>query len=80
MAALTDGPAPSSNGESWVELELVDEEGNPVPKARYILCLPDGSERAGTLGDDGRGREDGIAPGVCKVTFPDFDAAEWEVS
>ncbi len=70
---------PPANGEkSWVELELVDEDGKPVPNARYQLCFSDGTERSGTLGDDGRGREEGIQAGTCKVTFPDYDAAEWD--
>ncbi len=72
---------PASNGEkNWLELELVDAEGKPVPNARYLLCLPDGTERTGTLGEDGRGREEGIDPGICKVTFPDFDATEWDAA
>jgi hypothetical protein len=66
--------------KNWVELELLDENGQPVSNARYLLCLPDGSERTGTLGNDGRAREEGIDPGICRVTFPDYDAAEWEAA
>jgi hypothetical protein len=78
--SLVDGSPPPIEEKNWVELELVDEDGNPVPNARYKLCLPDGTERVGTVGDDGRRREDGIPAGICKVTFPDFDAAEWEAA
>lgn len=82
QAAPSPAPAPKPSvhepGKNWVELELVDGDGNPVPDARYKLCLPDGTEREGVLGKDGRGREDGIDHDMIKVTFPDFDAAEWE--
>lgn len=78
-APVSEPPVPTGE-KGWVELELVDEEGNPVPNARYILCLPDGTERSGVLGDDGRRREEGIESGVVKVTFPDFDAAEWDAA
>ena len=72
---------PTPTGEkSWVDLELVDEEGNPVPNARYKLCMADGTEREGVLGDDGRRREESLHPGVVKITFPDFDATEWDAA
>jgi len=72
-------PAPEpAKKKTWVEIELVDEDDNPVPSARFLLELPDGSRKSGTLGADGRARLSGIDPGTCKVSFPDFDAGEWE--
>lgn len=58
---------------SWIEIELKDEEGNPVPGESYRIELPDGSAVEGTLGADGKARVDGIEPGNCKVTFPKVD-------
>ncbi len=65
--------------KSWIEIELVDEEGNPVPGERYEITLPDGKTVArGTLDENGFARVDGIAPGECKITFPRLDKDAWE--
>ncbi|GBC93877.1 hypothetical protein HRbin15_02379 [bacterium HR15] len=63
--------------KTWIEIELVDEQGNPVPNERYRLKLPDGSIREGRLDANGRARVDGIEPGTALVCFPDLDASEW---
>ena len=64
---------------TWVEIQLVDEAGEPVPKARYELKLPDGGVQRGALDYRGRARADGITlPGTCMVRFPDLDADAWE--
>lgn len=63
---------------SWIEIELVDEEDNPVPGARYSVTLPDGREARGTLNADGFARLDGIPPGNCEVSFVKIDANAWE--
>ncbi len=40
--------------KSWIEIELVDEEGNPVPGEKYKVILPDGQTVAeGTLDEKG---------------------------
>jgi len=65
--------------KSWIEIELVDEEGNPVPGERYKVTLPDGKTVAeGTLDEKGFARVDGIDPGTCQVTFPNVDKDAWE--
>ncbi len=64
---------------TWVEIQLVDGVGEPIPKERYELKLPDGSVQRGTLNYRGRARADGITmPGACMVKFPDLDADAWE--
>ncbi|ATB44923.1 carboxypeptidase-like regulatory domain-containing protein [Corallococcus macrosporus] len=63
--------------QTWLAIELKDEEGKPVPHARYVVTLPDGSTREGTLNAKGYAREDGVNPGQCQVTFPDLDAQSW---
>jgi type VI secretion system secreted protein VgrG len=63
----------------WIEVELVDEEGEPIPSERFEVTLPDGSVASGTLGQDGVGRVDGIPdPGSCKINFPHLDRSAWE--
>jgi hypothetical protein len=63
----------------WIEIELFDEDGNPVPGECYSITLPDGSTVAdGTLDNKGLARVDNIDPGTCKVTFPNLDGEAWE--
>ena len=65
--------------QSWIEIELVDEEAQPVPGEPYKITLPDGQTVAeGTLNDKGRARVEGIEPGTCKITFPELDKDAWE--
>jgi len=63
----------------WIEIQLVDEEGQPVAGEPYIVTLPDGSTVAdGTLDEKGFARVEGIDPGTCKVTFPNLDKDAWD--
>ncbi len=67
------------NKRSWIEIELVDDEGRPVPGEEYQVTLPDGTTiDAGTLDMNGRARVDHIDPGTCRVTFPHMDRDVWE--
>ncbi len=64
---------------SWIEIEMVDEEGKPVPGMPYRITLPDGATVAGgTTDENGFARVDFIEPGNCKVTFPTLDQEAWE--
>ena len=66
-------------GTTWVEIQLVDEVGEPIPKERYELKLPDGGVQRGALDYRRRAQADGIIlPGTCMVRFPDLDADAWE--
>lgn len=69
---------PSSLKTSWVEIELVDEEGNPVGEQKYQVILMDGSKKEGVLDKNGYARVEGLAKGTCKITFPKLDTAAWE--
>ncbi|MEN6426758.1 MAG: type VI secretion system tip protein VgrG [Phycisphaerales bacterium] len=64
---------PDSQKKSWIEIELVDEEGNPVPGERYEVQLPDGSVAQGCLDHEGKARVEGIDDGNAEVRFPDLD-------
>lgn len=64
---------------SWIEAELKDEDGNPVPGEPYEVTLPDGTHVArGTLDQNGFMRLEGIDPGNCKITFPRLDKNSWQ--
>jgi type VI secretion system secreted protein VgrG len=65
--------------KSWIEIQLLDEEGTPVASEKYRVTLPDGETMAeGTLDEKGLARIDGIDPGTCKITFPELDKAAWK--
>jgi hypothetical protein len=71
-------PEPVRNQKTWVGIELVDQDGMPVPRARYEIQLADGTRKAGTLDENGCGQLRDLEPGSYKVTFPDFDGSEWD--
>jgi type VI secretion system secreted protein VgrG len=69
----------ASKKPHWIAIQLVDEEGNPVPGEQYSITLPDGSVASGSLDGNGKARVDGIPdPGSCKVTFPNLDQSVWK--
>jgi type VI secretion system secreted protein VgrG len=79
--APTHDPTSPENQQkkSWIEIQLFDEDGNPVPGEAYKVTLPDGTTVAdGTLDDKGFARVDNIDPGSCQVTFPNLDKDAWE--
>jgi type VI secretion system secreted protein VgrG len=63
---------------TWVEIELLDDQGSPIAGERYEISLPDGTVFRGTLDENGRAHVAGIEPGTCRVTFPDLDRTSWE--
>lgn len=64
---------------SWIEIELVGEDDEPIPGARYRITLPGGALREGELDDQGRARLDDLPAGACRVSFPDLDEEAWEL-
>jgi hypothetical protein len=64
--------------KSWIEIKLVDQDGNPVPGEGYQVELPDGSTVKGILDTNGFARIDQIDPGTCDVSFPGRDAKDWK--
>jgi hypothetical protein len=65
--------APAAEEQHWIEIELLDNEGNPVAGEMYFVELPDGSKLSGRTDGQGRARVDGVDPGTAKVSFPDLD-------
>ncbi len=63
---------------SWIELQLVDDAGQPVAGEAYEVEMADGTVATGTTGADGVARVSGIDPGTCKIRFPNLDKDAWE--
>lgn len=62
---------------TWIEIELRDEEGKPLPGEVYKVVTSDNRSRTGTLDDKGLARVEGIKKGNCNVSFPNLDKQAW---
>jgi hypothetical protein len=63
---------------SWIEIELVGEDDEPIPGEKYRITLPDDTVAEGTLDEKGIARVEGFEKGTCKVCFPELDKEAWE--
>ena len=54
-----------------VEIVYSEETGIPIGDINYLLHLPDGAQRKGTLDDRGYAKEENVIPGKVKVEFLD---------
>jgi hypothetical protein len=57
--------------KDWIEIYLVDEENLPFANCEYVINLPDGQEKRGTLNDSGIVIEESIPPGPCSIELAD---------
>jgi hypothetical protein len=73
----TQGEAPTEENH-YIEINVVDDEGNPMPGIAYELTLPDRRKRTGTTGANGQIYVDGIDAGSCKLRLPALDRETWE--
>lgn len=71
-------PCPLQAGH-WLEIRLVDGDGDAIAYEEYLVTLPDGSTAGGYLDEDGWAR---FAPiqeaGTCQVSFPRLDSPAWK--
>jgi hypothetical protein len=72
------GPEPEPT--EWLEIELVDEEGSPVPGMAYRVECADGWVRTGWTNAHGKAREEGLRQTSCKVSFPELHARDWKAA
>lgn len=69
-------PGPQST--HWIEIELVGEDGTPLPWFEYEVTLPDGQKVRGYLNEDGLARIENIeTPGTAQVRFTTLDQEAW---
>ncbi|MEP7381524.1 MAG: hypothetical protein ABI910_07550 [Gemmatimonadota bacterium] len=75
--AQSDGvilPCPGNKPEHWIEIELADEDGAPVPDVEFRVVLPNGEAVRGYLDSTGSQRFGPFeAAGSCEVSFPNLD-------
>ncbi len=64
--------------KTWIEIELVGEDDEPIAGEKYRITLPDGTVDEGTLDTNGWARVQGIDPSTCEISFPDLDRDAWE--
>jgi len=64
--------------EDWIEIELVDEDGNPISAVKYKIIYPDGTIKEGTLDANGTAHEELTSTGPIDINFPDLSYGSWE--
>jgi type VI secretion system secreted protein VgrG len=69
---------PCRNSAHWIEFQLVNQKGAPVPDQSYRIRLPDQSLRTGTTDARGTVRFDGITAGEASICFTELDGQEWK--
>ena len=67
-------PKVLSDSPHWIEIAMVDREGNAVEGQSYEITLPNGAVVTGSLDSRGVARIQGIDNvGNCKIRFPGLD-------
>lgn len=56
--------------KDYIEIQLRNQNGAPMPDEGYILHLADGSQRKGKLNGQGQAIEKDVPPGDFRVEFP----------
>lgn len=66
------------NDPHFIEFQLLDKKGEPVPGEPFRVRLPDKSLRTGTLDNQGKVRFEKICAGQATICFTGMDANEWK--
>jgi hypothetical protein len=64
--------------DHFIEITVVDDDGNPVAGAAYSLKLPDRRILNGRTNQQGVIYIEGLDPGSCKLTLVGLDQTTWE--
>ena len=64
--------------KTWIKIQLVGEDDEPIPGEKYKIVLPDGTVKQGSLDIEGSAGFEGLDEGQCEITFPDLDKDAWE--
>ncbi len=72
-----DDDDPDQTKTTFTDLEMVDEDGHPVPGEHFEVTDSAGKVKRGSLNQDGFAHVTGISPGVCRIAFPNLDQTVW---
>jgi hypothetical protein len=64
---------PPTPVKTWIQLQLVGEDGAPIPGEAYAIRLPGGQVREGVLDARGTAYFDDLDPGQCEISWPNLD-------
>lgn len=64
--------------DHWIIVELLGENGEPIPNELCRITLPDGQTVERDTNSLGRVEEYMIVQGDCVIEFPDLDKDAWE--
>jgi hypothetical protein len=62
---------------TWVEVELLGEDGIGIAGEAFLLVTPEGREVRGKTDARGRARVEDIPAGQCRISFPRLDKEAW---
>jgi hypothetical protein len=62
---------------AWIELELVNQDGEPVANRSFRILQKGNVVREGMTNAAGFARIEPLAPGPCDVEFPDLNATDF---
>lgn len=62
--------------KDWIEIELKDEDGEPVSDEEYIIHLSNGQQKRGKLDANGYAKVEDIPPGKIDIEFPNVQGID----
>jgi len=62
--------------KDFIELSLLDDDGQPTADARFMVFLSNGEVREGTLDGNGYKKVENVPPGKWHVEFPDYGTVD----
>ncbi|MEM9463706.1 MAG: hypothetical protein AAGF11_56735 [Myxococcota bacterium] len=63
-------PCAGETADTWIELEVVDCQGEPLAEEEYVVISPGRARRRGVTDDRGRARIEHVESGSCQVWLP----------
>jgi type VI secretion system secreted protein VgrG len=62
----------------WIEIEVVDQDGNPLRGKHYKIKTPNGQLAESYTDEHGKAKIEYIDAGSCEITFPEIDQNDVE--